>query len=230
MPNLTKFKKALFLLIFLTIFSFYFFEVDNVFTIQFLKENNALLVKHINENFISSIVFFYLIFFIFIFFFIPMTTIMVVFSSYLFGTLTTIFLSLLIVTSGGLSNIFLLKKLTFEKIFKKAERFAKKIKTKIHGNEIQYLILLRFIPMPFIIQNAIIVLLNTSRIKFIISTMLGVSPYIIIYSLAGFKLKELISLNNEISMEDILNYENFLIIGFFILLIFLSIFLKKKIK
>ena len=70
MPNLTKFKKALFLLIFLTIFSFYFFEVDNVFTIQFLKENNALLVKHINENFISSIVFFYLIFFIFIFFFI----------------------------------------------------------------------------------------------------------------------------------------------------------------
>ena len=31
MPNLTKFKKALFLLIFLTIFSFYFFEVDNVF-------------------------------------------------------------------------------------------------------------------------------------------------------------------------------------------------------
>ena len=84
--------------------------------------------------------------------------------------------------------------------------------------------------MPFIIQNAIIVLLNTSRIKFIISTMLGVSPYIIIYSLAGFKLKELISLNNEISMEDILNYENFLIIGLFILLIFLSIFLKKKIK
>ena len=31
-------------------------------------------------------------------------------------------------------------------------------------------------------------------------------------------------------MEDILNYENFLIIGLFILLIFLSIYLKKKIK
>ena len=130
MPNLTKFKKALFLLIFLTIFSFYFFEVDNVFTIQFLKENNALLVKHINDNFISSIVFFYLIFFIFIFFFIPMTTIMVVFSSYLFGTLTTIFLSLLIVTSGGLSNIFLLKKLTFEKILRKQSDLQKKLKPK----------------------------------------------------------------------------------------------------
>jgi len=230
MPNLTKFKKTLFLLILLIIFSFYFFEIDNIFTIQFLKENNALLIKHISENFISSIISFYLIFFIFIFFFLPMTSIMVVFSSYLFGTLPTIFLSLLIVTSGGLSNVFLLKKLTFEKIFKKAERFAKRIKTKIHGNEIQYLILLRFIPMPYIIQNAILVLLNTSRTKFIISTILGVSPYMVIYSLAGFKLKELINLNNEIRMEDVLNYENFLIIGLFILLIFLSIYLKKKIK
>jgi len=84
--------------------------------------------------------------------------------------------------------------------------------------------------MPYIIQNAILVLLNTSRTKFIISTILGVSPYMVIYSLAGFKLKELINLNNEIRMEDVLNYENFLIIGLFILLIFLSIYLKKKIK
>ena len=84
--------------------------------------------------------------------------------------------------------------------------------------------------MPYIVQNAILVLLNTSRTKFIISTTLGVLPYMVIYSLAGFKLKELINLNNEIRMEDVLNYENFLIIGLFILLIFLSIFLKKKIK
>ena len=66
-----------------------------------------------------------------------------------------------------LKKVKVSKKLTFEKIFKKAERFAKKIKTKIHGNEIQYLILLRFIPMPYIVQNAILVLLNTSRTKFI---------------------------------------------------------------
>ena len=143
-----------------------------------------------------------------------MTSIMVVFSSYLFCTLTTIFLSLLIVTSGGLSNVFLLKKLTFEKIFKIAERFAKKIKTKIHGNEIQYLILLRFIPMPYIIQNAILVLLNTSRTKFIISTILGVSPYMVIYSLAGFKLKEIISKKGHININDLINYENFIKLEF----------------
>ena len=61
--------------------------------------------------------------------------------------------------------------------------------------------------MPFIIQNAILTLLNTSRFKFIISTILGILPWMIIYSLAGYKLRELINLNNEIGIEDIINYE-----------------------
>ena len=60
-----------------------------------------------------------------------MASIMVIISSYLFGTLNTIFLSIAIITLGGLSNIFILKKLTFEKIFKKARPFAKKVKIKI---------------------------------------------------------------------------------------------------
>jgi uncharacterized membrane protein YdjX (TVP38/TMEM64 family) len=155
---------------------------------------------------------------------------MVIFSSYLFGTLITIFLSILIVTLGGVSNVFLLNKITFNKIFVKAEELSKKIKNKIEKNELQYCILLRFVPMPFIIQNAILVLLKISKIKFIISTSLGIAPYIVIYSLAGFKLKELINLNNEIKMENIINYENFFILIFLIFLIFLSMYFKKKIN
>ena len=84
--------------------------------------------------------------------------------------------------------------------------------------------------MPFIIQNAILVLLNISRIKFIISTIFGITPYIIIFSFAGLKLKELIYINNQIKMTDILNYENFFILGFLIFFILLSINLKKKIN
>jgi uncharacterized membrane protein YdjX (TVP38/TMEM64 family) len=155
---------------------------------------------------------------------------MVISSSYLFGTLATIFLSLIVVTLGGLSNIFILKKLTFEKIFNQAKYFSEKIKKKIKGNEIQYFATLRFIPIPFIIQNAVLTLLNISQLKFIISTILGITPWMIIYSLAGFKLKELINLNENITIEDILNYENFFILGLFFLLIFLSTYLKKKIN
>ena len=155
---------------------------------------------------------------------------MVVSSSYLFGTLPTIFLSIIIVTIGGLSNIFILKKLTFERIFNKAKYFSEKIKNKIKGNEILYFATLRFIPIPFIIQNAILTMLNITQLKFVISTVLGITPWMIIYSLAGFKLKELINLNKNITIEDILNYENFFILILFFLLIFFSTHLKKKIN
>ena len=229
MSNLNL-KKVFFLLIFLAIFSFYFFEINSIFTIQFLKENNALFLKYINENYFYSIISFYLLFLILLFFFLPIASIMVIFSSYLFGTLTTIFLSIVIITLGGVSNVFLLKKLTFAKIFNKAKYFTEQIKTKIKKNEIQYLIMLRFIPIPYIIQNAIHTLLNTSRFMFIVSTMFGILPWMIIYSLAGYKLRELINLNNEIGIEDIINYENFSIIGLLIFLIFLSIYLKKKLN
>ena len=229
MSNLNL-KKFSFLLFFLIIFSFYFFDIDNIFTIQFLKENHVLVLKYINENYFYSIISFYLLFLILLFFFLPIASIMVIFSSYLFGTLTTIFLSVVIITLGGVSNVFLLKKLTFARIFNKAKYYAEIIKNKIKENEMQYLIMLRFIPMPFIIQNAILTLLNTSRFKFIISTILGILPWMIIYSLAGYKLRELINLNNEIGIDNIINYENFFIIVLLFLLIFLSIYLKKKIK
>jgi len=229
MSNLNL-KKFSFLLFFLIIFSFYFFDIDNIFTIQFLKENHVLVLKYINENYFYSIIFFYLLFLILLFFFLPVASIMVIFSSYLFGALTTIFLSIVTITLGGVSNVFLLKKLTFARIFNKAKYYAEIIKNKIKENEMQYLIMLRFIPMPFIIQNAILTLLNTSRFKFIISTILGILPWMIIYSLAGYKLRELINLNNEIGIDNIINYENFFIIVLLFLLIFLSIYLKKKIK
>ena len=229
MSNLNL-KKFSFLLFFLIIFSFYFFDIDNIFTIQFLKENHTLVLEYINENYFYSIIFFYLLFLILLFFFLPIASIMVIFSSYLFGALTTIFLSIVIITLGGVSNVFLLKKLTFARIFNKAKYYAEIIKNKIKENEMQYLIMLRFIPMPFIIQNAILTLLNTSRFKFITSTILGILPWMIIYSLAGYKLRELINLNNEIEIDDFINYENFFIIVLLFILIFLSIYLKKKIK
>ena len=222
-------KKVSVLLIFITFISIYFLKFDNFFTLQFLKDNNELLIDYVNKRFFYSICIFYSLFYLLLFLFLPITSIMVVFSSYLFGTLITIFLSITVVTFGGLTNVFILKKITFTKIHTVAKSFLEKIKAKIKGNELQYLISLRFIPIPFIIQNAILTILNISKTKFIVSTVLGIVPWMVIYSLAGFKLKEIIYINNEIKMEDIINNENFSILGLFILIVLFSIFIKKKI-
>ena len=105
--NLRNLSFFIFLFI---VFSFYLFDLDNFFSIQFLKENNDFILEKVNNNFYASIIIFYLFFLIFISFFLPIIAIMIIFSSYLFGLLSTIFLSLFIITFGGVLNIYLLKK------------------------------------------------------------------------------------------------------------------------
>ena len=101
---------------------------------------------------------------------------------------------------------------------------------RFKDNEIQYLILLRLIPMPYIIQNSIIVILKVNLKMFIITTIIGITPFVVLYSLAGFKLREIIVKEGLITINDLINYENFIIIFLLFVFIFVSILLKKKLK
>jgi uncharacterized membrane protein YdjX (TVP38/TMEM64 family) len=160
----------------------------------------------------------------------PVSTIMIIFSSFLFSPYISIPISLLIITTGGALNFLLLKKIVISRIFNKANFFLKKINMRFKDNEIQYLLLLRLIPMPYIIQNSIIVILNVNLRMFIFTTIVGITPFVALYSLAGFKLKEIISKKGHININDLINYENFIIIGLLIIFIIISIVLKKKLK
>ena len=224
-------KKTILSLIIGFIFIFFFlFDINEFFTLDAIIKNNNLLLEYVQKNKYFSILLLYSIFLILLICFIPIASIMVILSSYLFGLFITIPISILVVTIGGLLNFFLLKKINFKKIFEKANSYALKLQNKIKKNEFQYILILRLIPMPFIIQNAVMVILNVRLQNFLIATMIGVTPYAIIYSLAGYKLKELIYSKESIGLKDIINYENFLIIVIFITFVFISIILKKKIN
>ena len=160
----------------------------------------------------------------------PVSAIMIVFSSFLFSPYISIPISLLIITTGGVLNFLLFKKIVISRIFKKASFFLKKINMRFKDNEIQYLLLLRLIPLPYIIQNSITVILNVALKLFIITTFIGIMPFVILYSLAGFKLKEIIVKDGPITVNDLINYENFIIIFLLFVFIFVSILLKKKLK
>ena len=229
MLNFSLKKIILFLILACIFISFFLFNINDFFTLDAIIKNNNLLLEYVQKNKYFSIFLLYSIFLILLIFFIPIASIMVILSSYLFGLFITIPISVLVVTTGGLLNFFLLKKINLIKVFEKANSYAIKLQNKIKKNEFQYILILRLIPMPFIIQNAVMVILNVRLQNFLIATMIGVTPYAIIYSLAGYKLKELIYSNDTIGLKDIINYENFLIIAIFITFIFISIILKKKI-
>ena len=55
-------------------------------------------------------------------------------------------------------------------------------------NEFFYLILLRLIPSPFAIQNAITVFFKISLRNYIFSTFIGVLPWVIVYCTIGYGL------------------------------------------
>lgn len=226
---MSKFKKIILLSIFLIIFiSFFVFNLDEYFSLDYIKKNNEIISEYINSNYYYSIILFYLIFLISISFFLPVIAITTIILSFLYGPFINIPLSILTITLGGTLNFYLLRQINFNKIFLKAKKILKKINFKINENQFQYSLLLRFIPIPYIIQNAILVLLKIKPKIFVISTMFGVSPYVIIYSIAGYKLKDLIYKKENITIEDLINYENFLILIFLILFVYISILIKKR--
>ena len=229
--NLSFYKKNfLFILIFLFLISFYIFDLNNFFTIEYFKKNYLFIQSLVKNNYLIFMFFFFLSWLFMLSIILPVSTIMIIFSSFLFSPYISIPISLLIITIGGALNFLLLKKIVISRIFKKANFFLKKINMRFKDNEIQYLLLLRLIPMPYIIQNSIIVILNVNLRMFIFTTIIGITPFVALYSLAGFKLKEIISKKGHININDLINYENFIIIGLLIIFIIISIVLKKKLK
>ena len=206
------------------------FDLDNFITIEYFKKNYLFIQSLVENYYLISIFFFFLFWLFLLSLFLPVSTIMVIFSGFLFSPYISIPISLLIITTGGVLNFLLLKKIVISRIFKKANFFLKKINMRFKDNEIQYLLLLRLIPIPYIIQNSIIVILKVNLRMFIITTFIAITPFVVLYSLAGFKLKEIISKEGPIDINDLTNYENFIIIGLLIIFIIISIVLKKKIK
>ena len=223
-------RNFLFLLILSFLLIFFIFDLDDFFTIEYFQENYQFIQEYINKNYLLSLFFYYFLFLIMISLILPVSSIMVIFSSFLFSLYTSIILSVFIITLGGVFNFLLLKKIVISRIFKKADTFLKKINMKFKNNEIQYLFLLRLIPMPYIIQNSIAVILNVSLKLFFITTLIGVTPFVVIYSLAGFQLKQIITRDGPITINELINYENFIIIGLIFFLIFASIIAKRKLQ
>ena len=223
-------KKILLLLFLIIILSFFLLGLDEFFSIYYIKQNSEFIQSFIDKNFLYSLLIFYSLFLLLLCFFLPFSAIMLIFSGYSFNLYLSIPLSIIIITIGGLSNFLLLKKINLIVFFNKAKFWLKKISFTFKDNEFQYLLLLRLMPIPFTIQNAITVILNISEKKFFFSTMLGIVPYAVIYSLAGLQLRKIIDKSEHITVSDILNYENFAVVCLLVIFILLSIFLKKKIN
>ncbi|MBO6481650.1 MAG: VTT domain-containing protein [Pelagibacteraceae bacterium] len=210
-------------------FLFSNFDVSDLTSYEFIRENKSLILKYKESNiFFLTIIFFIITVLLNLLLcpmLLPTLVIGFIFGKWL-GTLILLFGN----TLGGVL-LYLLAKTFFSELIR--EKFATKFSKFIeffNKNEIVYFMFFRFIGgggTPFPIQNVLPVVFNMSVKNYIFATFLGIVPTTFVTTALGSGIENIIEQNAELDFLSVfLSPEIYLpILGFFIILI-LSFVLK----
>ena len=198
-----------------------------------MLESFFLYINFINQNLENNYLIFFLIyFFSLIFFFsfsLPGGSILLITTGFFFGFYIGFLINIFSILIGSYFFVFFAKnflKSFFNKLYLK---FSKKLNTLIKHSSYEYLIIIRLIQgNPLFIQNLCLSFLNISKTKFIITSFIGFSPAIIIFTYLGSKLLQVYEIKS-ITYNDIFSNEFiFILILFILFLIFRIIYNYKK--
>ena len=181
----------------------------------------------INNNYYFSFLIYFVISVLFFTLSLPGGMIILISSGFFFGFLEGFIINTLSISFGSLIFIIFSKTILsklFEKYYKK---LSLQLSNFIKNSSYEYLILLRLIiGPPLIFQNICISLLNISKTKIIISSVIGFTPLMLLFSYIGSYASNLIELKS-FTLSNIFSSEILIMIGFLIFFIFLRIYLKK---
>ena len=230
--NLKIYLGAIYLIVlFLAIyFLFSTFDIKDLTSYEFIKENREIILKYKDNNiFFLTIVFFIIIVFLNLLLcpmLVPTLVIGFIFGKWL-GTLILIFGN----TLGGVLLYRLAKTFFSDLIEKKFKTKFTKFINFFNKNDTIYFMCFRFIGgggAPFPIQNILPVLFNMSAKNYIIATFLGILPTTFVTAALGSGIEKIIDQNEELSFLPVIQSPEIYIpiIGFFIILI-VALLLKK---
>ena len=230
--NLKIYLGAIYLIVlFLAIyFLFSTFDIKDLTSYEFIKENREIILKYKDNNiFFLTIVFFFIIVFLNLLLcpmLVPTLVIGFIFGKWL-GTLILIFGN----TLGGVLLYRLAKTFFSDLIEKKFKTKFTKFINFFNKNDTIYFMCFRFIGgggAPFPIQNILPVLFNMSAKNYIIATFLGILPTTFVAAALGSGIEKIIDQNEELSFLPVIQSPEIYIpiIGFFIILI-IALLLKK---
>ena len=211
-------------------FLFSNFDISNLTSYEFIRENKDLISQYKENNILFLTIIFFIITVLLNLLLCPMLlpTLVIgfIFGKWL-GTLILVFGN----TLGGVL-LYLLAKTFFSELIEKklATKFAKFIKF-FNKNEMIYFMFFRFMGgggTPFPIQNVLPVIFNMSVKNYIAATFLGIIPATFVTVALGSGIENIIDQNAELNFLSVfLSPEIYLpIIGFFILLI-IAFFIKR---
>ena len=185
------------------------------------------LTDFVNNNYFYSFLLYFIISICFFTLSLPGGMIILISSGFFFGFLEGFLINTFSISFGSLLFI-VFSKTILQKIFQKYYiKFSDQLNDFIKNSSYEYLILLRLlIGPPLILQNICISLLNISKTKILISSLIGFTPLMLLLSYVGSYASNLIELKS-LTFSNILNLEILFIICILIFLILLRIYFKK---
>ena len=183
-------------------------------------ENNYLLIFII--YFFSLIIFFSIA--------LPGGPVFSIASGFFFGFYLGFLINIISILIGSYIFVFIFKNL-FNKLFNSFYlKFSRRLDNLLKHNTYEYLILLRLITgAPLFIQNLLISFINISKIKFLFTSFIGLSPLILVFTYFGSKLSKIYEVKNY-NFTDVISKEFVFFTILFIALIITRIIYKIKKK
>ena len=185
------------------------------------------LTDFVNNNYFYSFLLYFIISTCFFTLSLPGGMIILISSGFFFGFLEGFLINIFTISFGSLLFI-VFSKTILQKLFQKYYiKFSDQLNNFIKNSSYEYLILLRLlIGAPLILQNICISLLNISKTKILISSVIGFAPLMLLLSYVGSYASNLIELKS-LTFSNILTPEILFIIFLLIFLILLRIYFKK---
>ena len=185
------------------------------------------LNEFVSTYYVYSFCLFFIISTLFFTFSLPGGIFILLSSGFFFGFIGGFFLNIISICLGSLIFIIFSKTLIkglFEKYYVK---FSDKLSTYIKSSSYEYLILIRLIiGPPLLFQNICISLLNISKTKILITSFIGFTPLILLFSYLGSHVSNIIELK-AFTIADIFTSEIIIIFVLIISILFFRIFIKK---
>ena len=183
---------------------------------------------YIEHNYLISLLFFFIFLLIYNSFSIPGNLILLPSTGYFFGIYIGYTISITSLVLGSLiffsfSNFFIIK--FFPKIF---TRYTSSLENYIVDSSFEYIIMLRLIPgPPLFLQNLLLSFLKITKVRFTLSTFIGLSPLTFLLVFIGNQFRDINKIKN-LKFDDILSYKFLIFLSCIILLLSIRIYYKKK--
>mgnify|MGYP001391724323 CR=1 FL=1 len=194
---------------------------------EFVVSIITYIYDYINLYYFYSFCLYSIILLCFFTFSLPGGIILLIGSGFFFGFIQGFLINIFSISLGSLIFIIFSKTL-LNKIFKKYyNKFSNKLFNYIKNSSYEYLILIRLlIGLPLVFQNISISILKVSKIKIFVTSLIGFTPLMLLFSYLGSYASSIIELKS-FTFSQIFSPGIIFMLGILIILISLRIYFKK---